>query len=123
MAPGADDQQAACLAGHAGEHLVRLATQHHRLCAYVGGQAAEGGAEGVPRPLPGVVWPQLAQVQGGVLALVQVTAGRHPGQQGDQGRVVLAGELGRVAQRVHAGRRPAHPREDPVCARHDRAPS
>jgi len=44
------------------------------------------------------------RAQAEVVALVQVAAGRHPGQQWDQGRIVLAGEAGRLAQRVHAAR-------------------
>jgi crotonobetainyl-CoA:carnitine CoA-transferase CaiB-like acyl-CoA transferase len=86
------------------------------------GPAAEGGIGGVPQPLPGVVFPQLAQLQAGVLAIVQVTAGRHPGQQRDQDRLVMAGEIGRTAQRVHAARRSADPGEDPACARHGGSP-
>ena len=39
-----------------------------------------------------------------VVALVQVAAGRHPGQQWDQDRIVPAGQAGRLAQRVHAAR-------------------
>jgi hypothetical protein len=55
--PGADDQQVAGLAGHAGQDLAGLAAQHGRLDPDPGGQAAEGGVECLPQPVPGVVLP------------------------------------------------------------------
>jgi hypothetical protein len=66
------------------------------------GRPPKAGIEGLPQPLPGVVLPQLAQLGIWALAVGQVTAGWQPGQQRDQGRVVVACETGRVAQRVHA---------------------
>jgi hypothetical protein len=68
------------------------------------GQAAEGGAEGVLQQLPGVVFPKLAQFQAGVLALMDVTFGRHPGMKRDQDRAVVAGKVGGLAQGMHAAR-------------------
>ena len=83
--------------------VAGLAAHHGGLDADAVGQAAEGGVEGLPQPLPGVVVPELAQLGAGVPAFVPVTVGRHPRVQRDKHRVVLAGEAGRVAQRGHAG--------------------
>jgi hypothetical protein len=92
------------LAGRANEDLAGLAAQHGGLGGDTGWQAAEGKFKGVLQPLPGVVFPELAQLRAGVLTLMPVTIWRHPGQQGDQDRGVLVGEIGRVTQRVHAAR-------------------
>jgi hypothetical protein len=120
--PGSDDQQVAGLAGGAGQDLAWLAAQHQRPGAYSGGEAAECGVERGLQPLPGVVFPEFTQLQRRVLALVQVTAGRHPGEQGDQDGIVVAGEIGRLAQRVHAAGRSAHPGEDQAVGRHGSPP-
>ena len=84
--------------------LTGLASLHRRPGGDTGRQAAEGTVEGVLQPLPGVVSPELAQLRAGVPALMPVTIRRYPRQQGDQDRGVLAGEIGRVTQRVHASR-------------------
>jgi hypothetical protein len=64
------------------------------------GRPPKGGIEGVPQPLPSVVVPQLTQLRPGKPAAV----GRQPGQHRDQQGIMVAGELGRLAQRVHAAR-------------------
>src|SRR5215469_9444105 len=58
-----------------------------------------------------------------MLALVDISVGRHPREQRDQDRIVVVGEVGRLAQRVHAARRPADPGEDSACGWHGGAPS
>jgi hypothetical protein len=80
--------------------LRGVAAQHGGLGGDAVGQAAEGGIEGVPQALPGVVVPDLAQLGPGEPAAV----GRQPGQHGDQQGIVVVGELGRLAQRVHTAR-------------------
>jgi hypothetical protein len=108
-APGTNDQHVARRAGRADEHLAGLAAQHGGLGSDTGAQAAEGKVEGVLQPLPGVVFPELAQLRAGVLTLMLVTVRRHPGQQGDQDRGVLVGEIGGVTQRVQAAGDPLTP--------------
>jgi hypothetical protein len=80
--------------------LRGVAAQHGGLGGDTVGQAAVGGIEGVPQALPGVVVPDLAQLGPGEPAAV----GRQPGQHGDQQGIVVVGELGGLAQRVHTAR-------------------
>jgi hypothetical protein len=80
--PGTGDKRVAGLASGADPYPAWLAAQHQRPGAHTGREAAECGVERGPQPLPGVIFSQFTQLQGRVLALVQATAGPHPGEQG-----------------------------------------
>jgi hypothetical protein len=112
MAAGSDHQQVSSLAGHADKDPAWLPGQHDRLGRHVGGNAAGRRIDGVPEPLLGVIAPDLAQVPGWAAAVGDLLAWRQPGEDGDQGDIVTAGEVHRVAHGRQACRTPP-PRRDP----------
>jgi hypothetical protein len=91
---------------------------HHRIVR----DFSPDGDERIPETLAGHVLPDLAQIArvrpGGA-----ITLGRHPRDNGDQGRIMGPGHNLRVAQCPQAARGATRPGDDAIYASHGLAPS
>jgi hypothetical protein len=79
--------------------------------------------ERILEPLTGILRPDTAKVTTGRAPVGEIAAGWHPGKYRYQDRIMGAGQLLRIAQRLEATRRAARADDDPTYAGHDSAPS
>jgi len=112
------DQPVAVPAGRADQDRARVPPHDQRLGFQVRREPAERRVQGVPHPLPGVVLPLQDQRTGGELPGRELGAGRQPGVDERQGRVIDAGQIRGVAQRGQVARTAADARDDPAGAGH-----
>ena len=100
----AHDQQITRAAGKADQNPAGRAPLDVRLHHRIVWDFSPDGGERIPEPLAGGGVPDLAQIArelrpGGMIALR-----RHPGKNGNEGRLVGAGQALRVAQRPETAR-------------------
>jgi hypothetical protein len=98
------NQQVAGAAGQTHQDPASLTPLYERPDRRVVGNLSPGCVERIPEPPAGVVLPDAAQVVARLTAVGEITARRHPGENGYQGGIMGAGQVLRITQCPEAAR-------------------